>query len=69
LCSGWFRNHCVEDLPYIRQVANVNYANKFLQAVQDGKVRKIALQKQEEGAGVSALVSSEKNKSSGLEKI
>jgi hypothetical protein len=41
LCSGWFRNHCIEDLPYIRQVADVNYANKFLQAVQEGRVRKL----------------------------
>lgn len=69
LCSGWFRNHAVEDFPFIQSVADPGYAMKFLQAVQDGKVRKIALQKQEEGAGVSALVSSEKNKSSGLEKI
>ena len=41
LCSGWFRNHCIEDLPYIRSVADYGYVNKFLQAVQDGKVRKL----------------------------
>jgi hypothetical protein len=41
LCSGWFRNHCVEDFPYIQSVADPNYAKRFLSAVQEGKVRKL----------------------------
>ncbi len=40
LCSGWFRNHCVEDFPFIQSVADPGYAARFLKAVQDGKVRK-----------------------------
>lgn len=41
LCSGWFRNHAVEDFPFIQSIADRGYAKKFLQAVEDGKVRKI----------------------------
>jgi hypothetical protein len=41
LCSGWFRSHAVEDFPYIQQMADPDYARKFLIAVQDGRVRKL----------------------------
>ncbi|MGI4811884.1 MAG: DUF7275 domain-containing protein, partial [Janthinobacterium lividum] len=41
LCSGWFRTFALDDWPQVQFNYDPKYVNKFLTAVDSGKIKRI----------------------------